>query len=205
LPTWLLVIIPIVAIFLAGFNIYRQGTADVRIVFIEEKNPQYDCSNSLGNREYNFTGAVCGHLFNFGPQSGVLEKISYKVGFNGIFDEYILSRMLLACQVSPLLVGKVDPSEKKYLDKKIALPLVLKPSDIQPFTLVLDLSISVSLNEESILEILQWLKFINLKVTYVARQSDGVVNKDIKIDISAEPMFEAVLDTEGGIQSFQIE
>lgn len=204
LPTWLLVIIPIVAIFLAGFNIYRQGTADIRIVLIEENDPQYDCRNSVGNRKYNFKGKVSGHLFNFGPQSGVLEKISYKVGFNGIFDEYIISRMLMDCHVSPLFAGEIDFSKRNYQDKEIELPLVLKAGDIQPFTLILDLPISVSPNEESVIEVLNWLKFINLQITYTARQSDGIAIKEIKTDISTQFMFDAAVATEGGIQTFEI-
>ena len=205
LPTWLLTIIPIVAIFLAGFNIYRQGTADIRIDLIEEEDPQYYCNNLKGDRQYNFRGKINGHLFNFGSQSGVLETISYKVGFNDIFNEFVISRMFLACNVSPLLAGKVDPSDNNYVDKKIELPLVLKSSDILPFTLILDIRILVTPNEEFIWQVLDWLKFINLQITYTARQSDGIVTQEIKTNLSTQLMMDAAISSEGGIQTFEIE
>ena len=54
LPSWLFGLIPVVAIFLASFNIYRQGTADARIVFLDQDNVEYDCVSSAGDPEYLF-------------------------------------------------------------------------------------------------------------------------------------------------------
>jgi hypothetical protein len=202
IPNWLLIVIPIIAILLACFNLYRQGTADVRMIFIEKLSPEYICNNSKGSREYNYVGAISGHILNYGPQSGVLEEISYEVGCNDIFDKYLLSRILIVNNLSPLLKGKVELSEKDDDDKIIKLPLALKSGDIQPFTLFINFTILVTQNENDVMDILQWLKLININVAYLIRQSDGIFRKKIKLAIPTDSMFDATIASEGGIQIF---
>jgi hypothetical protein len=201
-PKWLLIVIPITAIFLACFNLYRQGTADVRMVFNEESSPKYICSNSKGSREYNYVGAINGHILNYGPQTGVLEEIEFEVGCNDIFDEYLLSRILIMNNLPHLLRGKVELSEKEYDEEIIKLPLVLKSGDIQPFTLFINFKILVAQNEDIVIDILQWLKLININIVYLIRQSEGISRKEIKLALPAGSMFDATLASEGGIQTF---
>jgi hypothetical protein len=175
-PSWIFWALPILAIFLGSFNIYRRGAADIRIIFRDLKAIKFEHTGGHEELTQMFTAIIQGHLVNYGLHAGVLEEISFDVGVNGIYDEFVIKHLNLGIEFSPLLKNtqlSVHSSYKK--SDEIELPFVINAGFIQPFSLKVVFYINSYIQSE-IEKTIAWLKQINFIVRYDVRQHDGVRN-----------------------------
>ena len=192
-PGWVFAIVPIIAIFLASFNIYRQGTADTRLEITEipDSYSDWGCHASEDGREFRFKAAIHGHMMNFGPQVGIVEKLGAVVGFNGLFDPYVLRRMEYSAYLSRFYKRASEGLEGA--DQAIELPFVLQPGQVQPCSAFLHVSITTEERDEILIE-LRWLEQIDVKLNYEVRDGSGVEAKQVKFGIAAGEMGLAAAD-----------
>ena len=189
---------PIIAIYLAAFNIYRKGAADIRIVFLDPKEAEFICSGGHEDICQEFSTALYGHFVNFGPQSGVIENIDSRFGLNGLYDAFVIRRLRIGIHLSPLIAGKasVHQSKERLTDKykgQIDFPLVLNPGTIQPFTMILKLYIN-TFNSNEIADFIKWLKEIDVHFRYMARQANGVRNQHSDLIIPAKRKLKKLIE-----------
>lgn len=202
IPYWVYIALFVVAIFWGGFNIYRQGTAEIRIEFSKRsKLPECIC---LSNEDLMFDIAIPGYIANFGPQSGILESVTGYLYSNHITDAYVLNR-IYTYQVLPIHKGNISPhffheGTYKKSAEHFALPFVLTPSQIEPFTLGIRLRVFAKFaqDKDKALEgFIEWIKHLELSLTYVTRQSNGTQEQktSVKIDPAIiKDAFESSLD-----------
>jgi hypothetical protein len=176
LPSWVFWTIPILAVFWGSFSIYRRGAADIRMVFREHKDVNFELTGGHEDLTQMFTGIIHGHIVNFGAHAGVLEEFSYVAGVNGIYDEFVIGHLRLHIELSPLLKkAPLYPHINFEQTDKIELPFVVNAGAIQPFSMKIVFAFS-SYIQDQIDKTIEWLKEINIRINYSVRQSDGVRN-----------------------------
>ncbi len=187
-PYWVFGLIFVLAVFFGGFNIYRKGTADIRIE-ISDQPDSLLCVN-LTKDELLYDLAISGYLVNFGLQSGILENIVPYLWANNIKDDYVLSR-IFRYKTFPLHKGKINPQllhENKYAksDNHFEFPIALMPGEIEPFTLGIRLRIVTQFTQnkkEAFEDFVEWLDTYELSLCYTVRQSNGSYKRETQVKI----------------------
>jgi len=170
IPPWVLITILILAIFIGSFDIYRQGTTDISVIFILDNNPPFywyaeELPNSSDVRVLRFEVAFFGHIVNAGPQVCVVENVDYTFGVNGVYDTFLLHRAFLEFGGPLHRIGHEKPPIKPA--SNTISPLVIQANGLQPFTVVFEFKISQL--SEATLEMLNWLREINVSGRYTFR------------------------------------
>ncbi len=187
-PYWIFVLIFVLALFFGGFNIYRKGTADIRIEISDQ--PDSILCIHLTKDDLFFDLTVSGYLVNFGLQSGILENIETYLWANNIKDDYALSR-IYRYKMFPLHKGKITPQllhENKYpkLDNLFEFPIALLPGNMEPFTLGLRLRIVTKFTQnkkEAFEDFIEWLDAYELSLCYTVRQNNGSYRRETRLKI----------------------
>ena len=189
-------IIPIIGLYIGSFNIYKRGTADIRISFPNIGQTKFKFWGGHDKLTQAFEAILTGNVANFGPQTGVLDECSSEIiSINEIEDKFILDKLDIGASISPLLPKKehVDWSPGSFQYTKIELPLVLGSGTIVPVCLKLHFEITQPY-QEKIEEAAKWLKSIGIKIKYSVTQSDGRREESLVLMLSTKSLEIAIED-----------
>lgn len=197
MPDWALTAIPIVAVLMASFNIYKKGSADIRLS-VDTKSEKFQFYAGIPGDypgEWQYMGFVYftdADFTNYGPQIGKVISFTPKVSCNDINDSVLLECMNFRFRSIAMLKGgkldwKRDPDDNTHdqrLDDKtfyINPPIIIEPGKSKEFTLYIDLFI-----DPMSYKTIEWLKTIKLTIEFEVKQSDGIHTTKCVYTIPAE-------------------
>jgi hypothetical protein len=183
----ILIAIPILAVLVASFNIYRRSSADIRLSLFMKKENKFQMHASGmpidDFSEWQFMGFryfMDADFTNYGPQIGKVLSIEPKISCNNISDPIILECMNFKFHAIKMLEGKkidwINGPDKFHYDQRldnkdsyVDLPITLEPGKSKAFTLYIELFIDPMSYKTA-----AWLKTIQLTIEYEVQQSDGI-------------------------------
>ena len=169
IPVSVLTVIPIVGLYVASFNIYRKGSADIRISFSDISMTAF----KKYSRE-SFVGIISGNVANYGLQTGILQDFNVQlISINDVDDPFVRNKIGIGVSISPLLPPKNFPSWSpgSSSHEGQTLPLVLEPGKTVP--LCVNMYLYFSCSQPEMEEAVEWLESVSIRVTYSVTQSDG--------------------------------
>jgi len=190
LPGWVFWILPVFAVYLAAFRVFRTGTANIEVKILEMEDVQFQLLVGQHGGAPVYGCVVSGYICNFGSETGAIQSMEFDVGLNGIFDEFVLGRAGLGIELSAPVEGhNALPWMGSSPSEEITLPLPMHAGSILPFSASLNLSIGPYFGPCSDYElegVLAWLKSIDIVGSCRALQPDSIRTQEVrvKIDIS---------------------
>ncbi|MGG3824117.1 hypothetical protein ABEV42_02240 [Bacillus subtilis] len=184
IPYWIYLCFLIVGLIWSGYNIYKNSAPRISI----EKPKQDNVSFSFPTTDNSyFTINMESYLTNFGLQSGSLEYIKLKfVNVNDLKDQFVIEEIGISGEEGELSKDKVFPIFPSGQDeKRFNFPMTVKPNEILPFYLRIDVSLS-EYDEQAIKRKVSWLKYVKLELEYKIKDSFGTETVTIPFQIDLQ-------------------
>ena len=189
IPSWLLSVAPVIAIFIAGFVVYREGTADLKLLFSENSGQSCTYIGGIDGVQELYTFSLNGYFTNFGPQGTAIQSVKTETYVNGLNDKFVLNRVGVNVKISEPHDGIIAPEQHGYLSvaaKQTNFPMVMESGDLLPATFFVELTIGSPIGT-STAETVKWIQDVEVrvKISYFQRARSRHENSKASLNVSS--------------------
>lgn len=193
IPDWAIAAVFFIAIYFAGFKIWGKGFADINLAFHKNQDIVFSPHGDGENIDTPQVSVIHGHFSNFGPQTSAVRSATLGISaINGIEDPFVLNRLSIQIENTPLLEGKVPNWWYNEIDTStnaVDFPLVLETNTLYPCFFQLKFTCSI-LNPDIIVATFKWLKSITIEITFNVDRANKLQEKRCTVTIPTR--YEAV-------------
>lgn len=190
LPIWVLICIPILAILITSYSIFKNSSPKIIVDKPLEDDFVIDFNSTYTYNNFNIKFET--YIRNFGLQSGSLEFIKLNfVGVNGIKDEFILRNMeinsgnfVICNEKNKFMLAEIKDNYR------VKFPMILKPDTMKPIYFMIPLQFSSTF--ETNVEMLDWVKKIHFELEYKTRDGYGSELKKVPFNFKVDNLLKLI-------------
>ncbi|WP_337050648.1 hypothetical protein [Priestia megaterium] len=186
IPYWVFLLFPFIALFYAGYSIYKNSAPSITII-----PPDEDDLDIKYDEFGAFKIIMKSRITNFGTRSGSLESIKLNyMGFNGLKDKFLLENLMFTCEEPKILKKKPTPvMSLKPMDFDFKYPIIVDVNKNDYLYFLTSFHIPAS-GDEGMKEATEWIKTLDFELEYKYKDTHKTYVKKAKVIIDTDKFYD---------------